>query len=193
MTRISEATLEEAIFDWLDDLLDLWDGQSQRDDNQIAMIWHMQHEGRYKTPILMGRITAINRIGRDSINVLTDNDGDTSMGGTREFMLYLEYFGIGAIDVLEKIKSATEDPASYGLLIAQGIATVEASPIIEAHRFLGTTPEDRAMLDIRLRTSSTWTTNRGIPIEEVAAEGNGYLDGLIDMNTITVDASTITI
>lgn len=192
MSRITEQALEDAIFDWLDDLLDLWDGESARDDGQIIMVWHMQNMARYETPILMGRISAVNRIGRDAISA-PDHNGDAKIQGTREFVLYLECFGNDAMDVLSKIKDATEDPASIALLFSKGITPVESSPVMEAHVFLGTTPEDRALIEIRMRTTTDWSTNRGMPIEEIIGNGFSHTGGgILDTETITIDVSTLT-
>jgi hypothetical protein len=194
MSRITEKNLEDAIFDWLDEILGLWEigSATPRVDGQIIMVWHMQHMARYETPILMGRINAINRIGRDAISA-PDHNGDSTMGGTREFVLYLEYFGNDAMDVMSKIKDATEDPQYLAILYDEGITPVESSPIAEAHTFLGTTPEDRTLMDIRLRTTADWTTNRGLPIEEIVGNGFGYSDGgILDTGTITIDVSTLT-
>ena len=154
--QFSELYLQRKLFDWIGTILDLWDGTSTRDPAEIALVWHMQDMPRYKTPLLMGRISAVQRIGRD-IPFMPDNSGARRGAGIREFMLYLQFFGAGAIDALSKIVDVTDMPEMIDALQADGITPVECHDVLDAHVFLDTMPEERAMLDIRFRTTSEWS------------------------------------
>ena len=72
-------------------------------------------------------------------------------------MLYLQFFGPHAIDSLSKIVDTTDMPEMIDALQADGITPVECHDVLDAHVFLDTMPEERAMLDIRFRTTSEWS------------------------------------
>jgi hypothetical protein len=153
--QLSELYLQRKLFDWIVTILPLWNGASTR-TTEIAFVWHMQDMPRYATPLLMGRISAVQRIGRD-VPFMPDNSGARRGAGIREFMLYLQFFGPGAIDALSKIVDATDMPEMITDLQADGITPVECHDVLDAHVFLDTMPEERAMLDIRFRTTSEWS------------------------------------
>ena len=186
---LTEKELQDHIFDWLQEILPLWDGTGTRSTTEIVFVWHFQDLGRYKTPVLEGRITDITKIGRDYI-ASPDENGDVNITGNREFTLILNYFGEGAIGQLEKVANATEDPVLLALLQSVGVATVDYSPIIDLHEFVDTAPEERAKLEIRMRHDSSWTSNPN-SIEKLIAVGSitGDISGF-DTVTITVDTIT---
>jgi len=179
--QFSELYLQRKLFEWLGTILDLWDGVSTRDPSEIALIWHMQDMPRYKTPLLMGRISAVQRIGRD-VPFMPDNSGARRGAGIREFMLYLQFFGAGAIDALSKIVDATDMPEMIDSLQADGITPIECHDVLDAHVFLDTMPEERAMLDIRFRTTSEWS--HAIDVIE-SAEGTGEIN---EIDEVTINA-----
>ena len=181
---MTETLLQDAIFNWLQPVLNLWKegrdtGATPRAPGQCQMFWHMQEAPRVDTPILMGVINGLEKVGRDyyaqPLKTTDEHDVDhitQKSNGTRNFSLHLQYFGNDALTQLSKVVRACDNQASLDTLRAGGATAVFPHPIIEAHTFLGTTPEDRAILDIDMRTSDyvESTDEVGI-IEEVKAEG----------------------
>jgi hypothetical protein len=172
--QFDETYLQRKLFDWIGTILDLWDGASTRDPAEIALVWHMQDMPRYKIPLLMGRISAVQRIGRD-VPFMPENSGARRGAGIREFMLYLQFFGTHAIDALSKIVDTTDMPEMISDLQEDGITPVECHDVLDAHVFLDTMPEERAMLDIRFRTTSEWSNV--IDVIE-SAEITGDINGI---------------
>ena len=97
-------------------------------------------------------------------------------------MLYLQFFGAGSIDALEKIVDATDMTEMIDALQADGITPVECQPVLDAHVFLDTMPEDRAILDIRFRTTSEWSHDIDV-IESLEATGE-----INETDTILINA-----
>jgi hypothetical protein len=170
--QLDEEYLQRKIYDWLATVIPLSSIPANR-TGKALMVWHMQDVERMPTPLLMGRVSSFQKIGRDAV-FNPDNEGSKRQAGVREFMLYLQYFGANALTVLQKISDATEDSASIESLQADGITPVWPEPVIDAHQFLDTMPEDRAILDIRFRTTSEWSTV--IEVLE-SAEATGEVNG----------------
>ena len=166
--QLDETYLQKKLARWFATILNIWDGTGTQ-GNKIAFVWHMQGQPRYPVPSLMGRISAIQRIGRD-VPFMPDNSGARRGAGIREFMLYLQFFGPHAIDALSIIVDATDMPELIASLQADGITPVECQDIVDAHVFLDTMPEERALLDIRFRTTSEWSHIIDI-IESATVEG----------------------
>ncbi len=187
---MTESTLRQAIYTWLSSVLSaLWVGDlSERPDNKIAFVWHMEDQTRPATPILEARLSNESRIGRDSIGPVSNmagHVGEQKMTGDREEMLYLTLFGPGAVDYLRLIRNATEDNALRATFDDDSFIVVECMPILDAHEFLDSMPEDRATMDLRLRFIDTWTTNCGGIIEIVNMDTE--VDG-VDTGAMTVNA-----
>ena len=170
--QLDEEYLQRKIYDWLSTVIPLSSIPTNR-TGKALMVWHMQDVERMPTPLLMGRVSSFQKIGRDAV-FDPENDGSKRQAGVREFMLYLQYFGANALTLLQKISDATEDSASIESLQADGITPVWPEPVIDAHQFLDTMPEDRAILDIRFRTTSEWSTV--IEVLE-SAEATGEVNG----------------
>ena len=172
---MTEAKLREILFDWMQSIIPaLWYGnEANRQPNTIAFLWHMENTARPKTPLLEGRLTSENRIGRDWPGALDATLGNQPFYGDREIMLYLNFMGKYAIDYMKAIRNATNDPTQLGPLQSKGVAFVDCQPILDAHEWLGTLPEDRATMDMRLRYYDTWHTQKGRPgiIEHVNMSG----------------------
>jgi hypothetical protein len=154
--QLDEEYLQRKIYEWISTIITLTNSPESRAMGSVAMVWHMQDMPRFKTPILMGRLSAFQKIGRDAV-FMPDNAGSKRQAGIREFMLYLQFFGANALTQLQKISDATEDSASIATLQEDGITPVLPEPVMDAHQFLDTMPEDRGILDIRFRTTSEWS------------------------------------
>jgi len=161
---VTEATLKTAIFDWLQTIVTtLWVGDlSARPINTIAFVWHMNDVSRPATPILEGRMSNENRIGRDTPGSPNVNGAQTYTGD-REEMLYLTAIGTGALDVLKSIRNAVEDMTVRPTIAANSFTIPDCQAIVDAHIYLDSMPEDRATLDMRIRFVDTWTTASGKP------------------------------
>jgi len=155
---MSEATLKTDIFNWLQSIVPaLWVGEGDlRPANKTAFVWHMLDNSRPATPVLEGRLSTRNRIGRDSWE--QNANGSQNYTGDREEMLYLHFFGNGAEDVLTSIQNAIEDTTMRPTYETNGFLIVENHPIIDAHQYLDSMPEDGATLDLRIRFIDTWST-----------------------------------
>jgi hypothetical protein len=181
-SQLDEEYLQRKLFTWISSIIDIWDGTGTRGANQIAMVWHMQDVQRYPTPVLMGRISAVQRVGRDCwFN--PNSDLKRRLAGIREFMFYLQFFGAGAIGQLEKIVDATDSPSEIADLQGDGITPVECEQIIDAHVFLDTMPEERAILDIRFRTTTEWLKQIDVvETAEIIGKVNGSDTVIIENN-----------
>lgn len=194
---IVENVLQEAIYDWIDAFLPLWDGTGSQNGKPL-LTWHMQQAPRPATPLIMARISGLRRIGQDYISRPRNEMIDSVMkpavqqSGTREFTLYLEYFGPNASDAFSKIVDASQNRFSMGPLESVGICIFNNSSIADAHQFLGTVPEERALVELEMRTSSERIITAALYIiEKVKIRGtiNAGTDLLLD--TITIDTITV--
>jgi hypothetical protein len=159
-----ELYLRESIFDWIQIVVpEVWAGQADfRPRESIEFIWHMEEEGRPRTPLLQGRLAHTLRIGRDTIgNILPQ--GNYQITGDREIMLYLTSYGEQASGALRTIQNKINDPTLLVSIQLKGIAIIDAEPIIDAHVYLDSMPEERATMDIRLRFIHQWSTALGSP------------------------------
>lgn len=168
---MTEATLRTAIYTWMKSIVPaFWVGgpadleHPTRPSGSIAFIWHMEENSRPATPFLECRISIEQRIGRDA-PAGPDVYGSFKYTGDREAMLYMTSFGPGAMDTLKSIRNATQDTTVIPTMAANGFLIVEAHPIVDAHQFLDSMPEDRGTLDLRIRFIDTWTTASGAPGE----------------------------
>ena len=176
---MTEETLQNAIATWLAGVITgLMVGNAtpmtERTSGQPVLLWHMQEMGRFKTPLLMGRISAVTAPGHDSFEppyittVHSVNYVNQRRHGDRNFMLYLQYFGNTAFDQLSKVKTVCYDSKKLDTLRAGGCTVIRAGTVLEAHAFLGTMPEDRAMLDLEMRTYEDETQVDQITVVEHA-------------------------
>lgn len=161
---MTESTLKTAIYNWMATILTtLYVGDvSARPVGSIAFMWHMLTVNRPATPILEGRLSVEERIGRDAPGA-PDIHGSETFVGDREGMLYLRFFGNGARDALVALRNATQDPTVRPTMSANSFMISETQPIVDAHQYLDTASEDGAMLDMRIRYVDTWTTASGAP------------------------------
>lgn len=195
---LSETTIQDGIFDWLDEVGAIWNGTGTRPTDLPLFVWHMEQEPRFALPLLMGRISGTGKVGWDFFGQPVDevissvNMYPRQRSGTREFTLYLEAFGKQAFDVLAKVQDACDDISSMVDLYSAGITVVDCGTVVDAHAFLGTMPEERATLEINMRTTSESILGSIGIIEKVELNGiinNGYED--IDIPTITIDTITV--
>lgn len=161
---MTEATLKTNIYNWLKLIAPtLWVGAGNaRPTNTIAYVWHMDENARPATPLLEGRLSLNSRIGRDMPGS-PDINGSQTYTGDREEMLYLTAIGKGSIDLLNTIRNSIEDTTIRPTISANSFLVVEAQPVMDAHQYLDSMPEDRATLDLRIRFIDTWTTASGKP------------------------------
>ena len=71
--------------------------------------------------------------------------------------------GIGSIDLLKSIRNAIEDTTIRATIAANNFTVIESRPIIDAHQYLDSMPEDRGTMDLRIRFVDSWTTAYGKP------------------------------
>jgi len=189
MSVMLESTLRGYLYDWFASVLPaLWVGTGgTRPAGKTEFVWHMENNARPATPVLEGRMSADSRIGRDtvanSVSGATGHVGEQTITGDREFMVYLHWFGPGALDGLKTIRNATNDPLQLQSIQSKGIAIVDCLPIIDAHIYLDTMTEDGAMMDMRFRYYETFITIPGL-IEH--ANITGEIDDVPLPNTITI-------
>lgn len=187
MSVMTESALRGYVYTWLASVLStLWVGDlSARPAGKVAFVWHFEPNSRLSTPILEGRMSADDRLGRDTVQPpinTTGHVGEQTVIGDREAMLYLHWFGPGALDGLKTIRNMSEDPLLRPNWLANNFIIVECLGIIDAHQYLDSMQEDGATMDLRLRYSENWTANPGI-IEH--ANIRLEIDGAF-LNTITI-------
>jgi hypothetical protein len=169
IAQLDEEYLQRRIYEWINSVMPLWNGIGGRTAGSSAMVWHMQDIHRWPTPVLMGRISALHKIGRDAV-FQPDNNGSRRQAGEREFMLYLHYFGVNALTLMNKVSDMVQDAESTKDLREDGVTPVWPEDVIDAHQYLDTMPEEGALLDIRFRTTSEWSSTIDV-IESVEADG----------------------
>ena len=183
-TAWTEAQLRSALFRWIRTVITtIWQGvESVRPaSGTVEMVWHMQGEGRPGTPFIEGRLGGDVGLGRDVAE--TQTDGSQTLYGDREIMLYLAWFGPGAMDGLKAIRNAAGNAAQTATLYEAGIAIRSPEPVLDAHQYLDTMPEDRATLDLRLGFVDSWNTGSGQPGVIESAGMSGKIDGKAAQNT----------
>jgi hypothetical protein len=161
---MTEAELKNNIYTWLKTIVPaLYVGDlSARPAGSIVFVWHMLSVTREASPILEGRIAVDTRIGRDTPSS-PDVHGSETYTGDREEMLYLHFFGKNSVDYLKSIRNATQDATVRPTVNANGFTVVECHPVLDAHQYLESMPEDGATVDMRIRFIDTWTTESGKP------------------------------
>ena len=161
---MTEANLKTYIFTWLQLIVPaLWVGAGNaRPANKTAFLWHMDNNARPATPLLEARLSNDSRIGRDAPSS-PDSYGSQTYTGDREEFLYLTAMGKGSIDLLKSIRNAIEDTTIRATIAANNFTVIESRPIIDAHQYLDSMPEDRGTMDLRIRFVDSWTTASGKP------------------------------
>jgi hypothetical protein len=196
---MTETILHQAIFNVLQPILNVWlEGRDTpatvRAAGQVQLVWHMQGEPRMKTPIIEARLSGFGSRGRDYISAPYEVESGTPPAthlkqdrlGNRNFMLYLTYFGNGAIDQLNKVKDAFELQYYLNILRAGSCTAISVGPVIDAHVYLGTIPEDRASLDIEMRTWSEETLTDKVGIIE-HLKGTGDVGAAVEAITLDIN------
>jgi hypothetical protein len=194
--QFSELAIQRALWDWINTVIPLYT-TGDRTPGIPALVWHMQQMPRVATPLIMGRLSNIRKTSRDYLSQPREEVIDSvnmfavQQSGTREFKLYLEYFGIDAIDNLSKIQTAADTIPGLSFLWDNGIAVIEPGEVVDMHEFLGTMPEERALLEIRMRTSNEIIIKSLDVIEKVTLLGvvNNGVD--VTLDTITIDTITV--
>ena len=160
---MTESILKTDIFNWLLAVIPtLYVGDlSVRPAGTIAFVWHMSDISRPATPLLEGRLSNDARIGRDYSK--QNSNGSQAYSGDREEWLYFTSIGPGAVDTLKSIRNSIEDTTARPTFAGNSFIIIETQPIVDAHQYLDSMPEDRATLDLRIRFLDAWSTAAGKP------------------------------
>lgn len=163
---MSWSTLQSAIYDWLKTIL-----------TTENVVWDRQNAGQPAKPYVTLNIDVLTRIGEDYVSRPGPN-GMVTVIGNRDFTLMIQYFGSGAMDKMENIRLATNNPLSLEILQASGIAFVSAEPIMDLTALKQNGYEERAGLDLHMRTDASSSSLAVGSVGSVAIEKRFMDSGL---------------
>lgn len=105
-----------------------------------------QLELRRGTPFII-------KVGRD-VRSGVDGTGKVSTEGTRELLFQLRGYSVGAIQILEDIRSRLDDEDVIDYMVAAALAVIEVGPIQNLTSLYGAQFKEVGCFDLRLRTHS---------------------------------------
>lgn len=147
---ITQDTIRDTLHDWID----------ANTTGLNAIVRLEQNNPRPALPYVGYRISGLDKIGHDYVERPEDLQ-EARVSGNREFTVEIQHFGSGAIDRLEGLRSSLEMPAQRVLFDAQGIAFVDDLGITDISQLLDTRYEERALLELRFRVGTDYTTITG--------------------------------
>lgn len=158
---ISFNTIQTALYTWAH-------GQS----GERTTIWYRPNAPRPSLPYISLSISEINAVGQD-FETKPDVNGDVSLFGNREFVLEVNHYGPGGLDVMEKLRTSLQREDVRNTLGASGVYYVARLAQNNISTLLDTSFEDRVVLELRFRYS-----NQGITAPDT------YNVGLIELMDI---------
>jgi hypothetical protein len=140
---MSWTTIKDGIYDWLKTIL-----------ASETVVWEKQNVGQPPKPYVVLGVDSFLQIGEDYVS-------RAHIFGNRDFTLKIQYFGSGAIDRLEAIRIATQNPLSLETLRAAGFIFVDSEAIMELTELDQNNYEERAAMDLHLRAASDLSISVG--------------------------------
>jgi hypothetical protein len=171
---MSWVTIKDGIYDWLKTIL-----------TNESVVWEKQNAGQPTKPYVTLGLDSVLRIGDDYVSRL-------HITGNRDFTLKIQYFGSGAIDRLEAIRMATQNPLSLETLRADGFIFVDSEAIVDLTELDQNNYEERAAMDLHLRATSELSISAG-SVTSVGMQKRFTLTGLDYQSGTTIMIENITI
>jgi len=129
------------------------------------VIWAYANAPRPELPYISLEIKSNQTIGRDYISPV-DCTGSITIFGNREFILEINFYGVGGLNKLEKIKTNFYSPLTNDFFYTYGLAFVNIINQTNVSNLFDTIWEERHLLELRFRHS-----NQDIEINEKVTTG----------------------
>ncbi len=127
------------------------------------------------------RVMTNTSVGEDYVGA-PDSEGVLEVIGNREYMLYLQAFGPGALDALDTLRNSLQLESVGDAFITAGIAFIDAQRVENLSQLIGQNMNERGALDVRFRANSSVTDTVGL-IEDADIEG------LIDVEALILEVN----
>lgn len=154
-----------------------------------TVIWANPNANRPVNTYYDMKITPISKIGGSDYQGYPDVTGIASFLGNREFTLQFRSFGTGGIDGLANLYDQMEKPSVLSLLNAQGLAFIRfLTGVLDITEIVNSTPEERGVLDMQIRTSSEFSDNVGVIDELYCVTTIKEFNDTVSTDIITITA-----
>lgn len=127
-------------------------------------------------------ILSLNEIGSES-RTAVDSGGNSEFISDMEFTLSIQVYGDDSLDTISALRDSINDPAIYINLTDGGIVFVEQLLFLDTTSLLETLWEERAQLDLLMRTASVSSNIQLGAIEKVDITENYDKDGVNIIHT----------
>lgn len=143
------ATLQNGIWDWIEAVTSY--GNSR-------IIWENQKAQRPQKPYISLLFSTITKIGHDWHSAPA-TDGSNTIRGDREIILQISHYGTGSLQVINDLEDSLERNLYLDILRENGIAYAETVNNSDISLLLDEIIEERAILEVLIRTNSTVITD----------------------------------
>lgn len=131
----------------------------------LKVMWADQDAPAPATTYVTLRPATSTSIGEDYEGAPNDQ-GVMEVVGNREWMLYMQAFGKGALDALQLLRDTLRLPSVQAAFEAAGFAFIDAERVENLTQLIGQNMNERGALDVRFRGNSSLTDTVGL-IENV--------------------------
>ena len=131
----------------------------------MKVIWADQDAPAPTTAYITLRPATSTSIGEDYESAPNES-GVMEVVGNREWMLYVQAFGTGALDALQLLRDTLRLPSVQASFEETGIAFIDAERVENLSQLIASNMNERGALDVRFRGNSSLTDNVGL-IESV--------------------------
>lgn len=170
MSGMSLAALELAIRNWVKGKLPAdW-----------KAVWANQNAPKLPLEMTLRRGNPyIRKVGRDVHGKVSTSTGARPVLGTRELMLELRGYGLGARQIAEDLRTLLDDETTADALIALAITVVDTGPVRDMTELYDSQFKEVAGFELTLRTHS-------LRESADAESGVGYIQ-TVDLEVTTKD------
>lgn len=146
-------TIDDAIYDWVF-------GTSAK-----TTLWLYLNAPRPTLPYISLNKTNFSKIGWD-YETPPDDEGRAALFGNREFLLEINYYGTGGLDVFEKLTTSLQSEPVIQALADKGVVFIDKVMQNNIAELMDTTFEERHIMELKFRCS-----NQGITDPDTFATG----------------------
>lgn len=123
------------------------------------VVWAQQNAPAPRSPYVTLQLGGTSRIGEEFL-LAPNGDGTSVNVGTRELMVSVQAYGSGARQEAETIRDSLSKVTVRDTLAAARLYWVDSEPVQNISSLLPTQFEERAGLDVRMRT---WSDTTDVP------------------------------